>query len=72
MANSGKVITKITLTAPVGYQIDLKAKDNDTFNTTTFATTSVAEWTGECKSRVIFTPVGTSPSNIATITVEYK
>ena len=72
VANSGKVITKITLTAPVGYEIDLKAKDNDTFTTTTFATTSVAEWTGECKSRVVFTPAGTSHSNIATITVEYK
>ena len=72
VANNGKVITKITLTAPVGYQIDLKAKDNDTFNTTTFATTSVAEWTGECKSRVVFTAVGTEHSNIATITVEYK
>ena len=72
VANSGKVITKITLTAPVGYQIDLKAKDNATATTTTFATTTVAEWTGECKSRVVFTPVGTSHSNIATITVEYK
>lgn len=72
VANNGKVITKITLTAPVGYQIDFKAKDNDTFNTTTFATTSVAEWTGECKSRVVFTAAGTSHSNIATITVEYK
>ena len=74
VANNGKVITKITLTAPVGnqYQIDLKAKDNDTFNTTTFATTSVAEWTGECKSRVVFTAAGNVHSNIATITVEYK
>lgn len=72
VANSGKVITKITLTAPVGHQIDLKAKDNDTFNTTTFATTSVAEWTGECRSRVVFTAAGNAHSNIATITVEYK
>ena len=72
VANNGKVITKITLTAPVGYQIDLKAKDNDTFNTTTFATTSVAEWTGECKSRIVFTPAGSSHSNIESITVEYK
>lgn len=72
VANNGKVITKITLTAPVGSQIDLKAKDNDTFNTTTFATTSVAEWTGECKSRIVFTPAGSSHSNIESITVEYK
>ena len=72
VANNGKVITKITLTAPVGHQIDLKAKDNDTFNTTTFATTSVAEWTGECNSRVVFTAAGHAHSNIATITVEYK
>ena len=71
-AQNGKVITKVTLTAPVGYQIDLKAKDNDTFNTTTFATTSVAEWTGECKSRIVFTPAGASHSNIESITVEYK
>lgn len=72
VANNGKVITKITLTAPVGHQIDLNAKDNDTFNTTTFATTSVAEWTGECKSRIVFTPAGSSHSNIESITVEYK
>ena len=71
-AKNGKVITKVTLTAPVGYQIDLKAKDNDTYTTTTFATTSVAEWTGECKSRVVYTAVGTSHSNIESITVEYK
>ena len=71
-AQNGKVITKVTLTAPVGYQIDLKAKENDTYTTTTFATTSVAEWSGECKSRIVFTAVGTSHSNIESITVEYK
>ncbi len=71
-AQNGKVITKVTLTAPVGYQIDLKAKENDTYTTTTFATTSVAEWSGECKSRIVFTAAGTSHSNIETITVEYK
>ena len=71
-AQNGKVITKVTLGAPVGYQIDLKAKDNDTYTTTTFATTSVAEWTGECKSRIVFTPAGSSHSNIESITVEYK
>ena len=71
-AQNGKVITKVTLGAPVGYQIDLKAKDNDTYTTTTFATTSVAEWTGECKSRIVFTPAGSSHSNIESITVEYR
>ena len=71
-AQNGKVITKVTLGAPVGYQIDLKAKENDTYTTTTFATTSVAEWTGECKSRIVFTPAGSSHSNIESITVEYK
>ncbi len=71
-AQNGKVITKVTLTAPVGYQIDLKAKENDTYTTTTFATTSVAEWSGECKSRIVFTAAGTSHSNIESITVEYK
>ena len=71
-AQNGKVITKVTLTAPVGYQIDLKAKENDTYTTTTFATTSVAEWSGECKSRIVFTPAGASHSNIESITVEYK
>ena len=71
-AQDGKVITKVTLTAPVGYQIDLKAKENDTYTTTTFATTSVAEWSGECKSRIVFTAAGASHSNIESITVEYK
>ena len=71
-AQNGKVITKVTLTAPVGYQIDLKAKENDTYTTTTFATTSVAEWSGECKSRIVFTAAGASHSNIETITVEFK
>ena len=71
-AQNGKVITKVTLTAPVGYQIDLKAKETDTYTTTTFATTSVAEWSGECKSRIVFTPAGASHSNIESITVEYK
>ena len=71
-AQNGKVITKVTLTAPVGYEIDLKAKENDTYTTTTFATTSVAEWSGECKSRIVFTAAGTSHSNIESISVEYK
>ncbi len=71
-AQNGKIITKVTLTAPVGYQIDLNAKEYDKYTTTTFATTSVAEWSGECKSRIVFTAAGTSHSNIETITVEYK
>ena len=71
-AQNGKIITKVTLTAPVGYQIDLKAKEYDGYNTTNFANTSVADWTGECKSRIVFTAAGSSHSNIETITVEYK
>ena len=71
-AQNGKIITKVTLTAPVGYQIDLKAKEHDKYTTTTFATTSVADWTGECKSRIVFTAAGSIHSNIETITVEYK
>ena len=71
-AQNGKIITKVTLTAPVGYQIDLKAKEFDGYSTTTFANTTVADWTGECKSRIVFTSAGSSHSNIETITVEYK
>ena len=71
-AQNGKIITKVTLTAPVGYQIDLKAKEYDKYTTTDFLTTSVADWTGECKSRIVFTAAGSSHSNIETITVEYK
>ena len=71
-AQNGKTITKVTLEAPVGYLVDLKAKENDGFTTTTFASTTTAEWTGECKSRIVYTAAGSSHSNIATITVEYK
>jgi hypothetical protein len=71
-AQNGKIIPKVTLTAPVGYQSDLKAQEYDGFSTTTFASTSVADWTGECKSRTVFTAAGTSHANIETITVEYK
>lgn len=71
-AQNGKTITKITLTAPVGYLVDLKAKENDSFTTQTFASATEAVWTGECKSRVVFTAAGNSHSNIASITVEYK
>ncbi len=71
-AQNGKTITKVTLEAPVGYLVDLKAKEYDGYTTTTFASTTTAEWTGECKSRIVYTAAGTSHSNIATITVEYK
>lgn len=71
-AKNGKVITKITMTAPVGYVIDLKAKENDGFSTTTFASVTTLEWSGECKSRVVFTPAGSSHTNVETITIEYR
>ena len=71
-AKNGKVITKVTLTAPVGYFVDLKCKEYDGFSTTTFASQTVCEWTGECKSRLVYTPTGNSHSNIETITIEYR
>ena len=71
-AKNGKVITKVTLTAPVGYLIDLKCKEYDRYITTTFASQTVCEWTGECKSRLVYTPTGNSHSNIETITIEYR
>lgn len=71
-AQNGKTITKVTLGAPIGYLVDLKAKEYDGYSTTTFASATTAEWTGECKSRIVYTPAGNSQSNIATITVEYK
>ena len=71
-AQNGKTITKVTLGAPTGYLVDLKAKEYDGYTTTTFADTTTAEWTGECKSRIVYTAAGNSHSNIATITVEYK
>ena len=71
-AKNGKVITKVTLTAPVGYLVDLKCKEYDGYSTTTFASQTVCEWTGECKSRLVYTPAGNSHSNIETITIEYR
>ena len=71
-AKNGKVITKVTLTAPVGYLVDLKCKEYDGYSTTTFASQTVCEWTGECKSRLVYTSAGTSHSNIETITIEYR
>ena len=71
-AKNGKVITKITMTAPTGYLVDLKGKDFDTFTTQTFSNVSTLEWSGECKSRVVFTPAGSSHTNVETITIEYR
>lgn len=72
-AQNGKTITKVTLEAPVGdFYIDLKCKEFDGYSTTTFKEQSTAEWTGECKSRLVYTPAGNSHSNIASITVEYR
>lgn len=67
-AQNGKVITKVTLTAPVGYLVDLKWKEHDGFTTGNYSDS----WTGECKSRLVFTAAGNSHSNIASIVVEYK
>ena len=72
VANNGKVITKITMTAPVGYLVDLMAKESDSFSTTTFSNLTTLEWVGECKSRVVFTPAGSSHTNVQTITIEYR
>lgn len=71
-AQNGKTITKVVLEAPVGYLVDLKCKEYDGYSTTTFASVTTAEWTGECGSRLVYTPAGSSHSNIAKITVEYK
>lgn len=72
VAQNGKVITKVTLTAPVGYLVDLNCKEYDSFTTTTFSSTTEATWSGECKSRLVYTAAGSSHSNIASIVVEYK
>lgn len=71
-AQNGKTITKVVLEAPVGYLVDLKCKEYDGYSTKTFASVTTAEWTGECRSRLVYTPAGSSHSNIAKITVEYK
>lgn len=67
-AQNGKTITKVTLTAPVGYLVDLKWKEYDGYSSGKYADS----WTGECKSRIVFTPNGSSHSNIESIVVEYK
>lgn len=67
-ALNGKVITKVTLTPPVGYLIDLKWKEYDGYTSGTYS----ESWTGECKSRIVFTAAGSSHSNIGAIEVEYR
>lgn len=71
-AASGKSITKVVLTAPVGYLVDLKCREHDGYTTTTFASVTTAEWSGECKSRLVYTAAGNSHSNIAGIEVHFK
>lgn len=71
-AQPGVTITKVILTAPVDYLVDLEVKEHDGYSTTTFASTTEAVWTGECKSRLVWTAVGTSHSNIEKIVVEYR
>lgn len=71
-AQNGVTITKVILTAPVGYLVDLKVKEHDGYSTTTFASTTEAVWTGECKSRLVWTAAGNSHSNIEKIVVEYR
>ncbi|MGM9767795.1 MAG: leucine-rich repeat domain-containing protein [Candidatus Cryptobacteroides sp.] len=67
-AQNGVTITKITMTAPVGYVIDLKWEEKDSFTEGTY---SGGDWTGSLKSRIVFKPAGGSHSNIASISVEY-
>lgn len=67
-AQNGKTITKVVLEAPAGYLVDLKWKEYDGYKSDTYS----GEWSGECKSRIVFTPAGNSHSNVSKITVEYK
>ena len=67
-AQNGKTITSVTLEAPVGYVVDLKWKEYDGFTSGSYSDV----WTGECKSRIVFTAAGGSHSNIAKIVVEYR
>lgn len=67
-AQNGVTITKISMSAPVGYLIDLKWEEKDGFTEGTF---SGGDWTGSLKSRIVFSPAGTSHTNIASIKVEY-
>lgn len=67
-AQNGVTITKISMSAPVGYLIDLKWEEKDRDTSGTF---TGGDWTGSLKSRIVFSPAGTSHTNIASITVEY-
>ena len=67
-AQNGVTITKISMSAPVGYLIDLMWEEKDGFKSGTF---TGGDWTGSLKSRIIFSPAGNSHTNIASITVEY-
>lgn len=69
-AQNGVTITKISMAAPapVGYLIDLKWEEKDSFKSGTF---TGGDWSGSLKSRIIFSPAGNSHTNIASITVEY-
>ena len=67
-AQNGVTITKISMSAPVGYLIDLKWEEKDGFTSGTF---TGGDWTGSLKSRIIFSPAENSHTNIASITVEY-
>ena len=70
-AKNGAVITSVTLTSYPGYYVDLTAKEFDGYTTTTFKNATTAEWTGQCKSRIVYTPAGNSHSNIQSITINY-
>lgn len=71
-AQNGKVINKVILTSYPGHLVDLKCKEHDGYSTTTFTNQTVCEWTGECQSRLVYTPAGNSHTNIQSITIEYR
>ena len=70
-AKNGKVITKVILTSPVEYFVDLKCKVDYSSTTTTFAKQTVCEWKGEC-TKLVYSPAGNSHTNIQSITIEYR
>ena len=70
-AKNGKVITKVTLTAPVGHLVDLKCKVDYSSTLTTFANQTECEWKGEC-TKLVYSPAGNSHTNIQSITIEYR
>lgn len=67
-AQNGVTITKISMAAPVGYLIDLKWEEKDSFKSGTF---TGGDWSGSLKSRIVFSPAGNSHTDISSITVEY-